>query len=98
MSSKFRHSLRDKNQNRKGMYYMFFNVGFKPLDRDDAKNALFFWKAKYQSLKALIKRIDPDDPAFCPAVEDLADAKEEVKRFKGFLNSARVPWVQEMNE
>ena len=75
---------------------MFYNIGFKPLDRDDAENALFFWKATYLSLKAYIKRIYPDDPNFCPAVEDLADAKEEITRFKGFLKSGRVHWVQDL--
>lgn len=73
---------------------MFFKVGFKPLDRDDAENALFFWKAKRLSLKRIVKRTKPDNPNFPDIVDDLADAEDEVKRFKEFLKSGSVHWVQ----
>ena len=73
---------------------MDYKVGFKPLDRDDAENALFFWKAKRLSLKRIVKHTNPDNPNFPDLVDDLADAEEEIKRFKDFLESGRIHWVQ----
>lgn len=72
---------------------MLIGLGYQPSTREEAEDALLYWKLKKKVLEVRICETDPNDEetdgGFGDIVTDILDARDEIERFRGLIAKFR---------